>query len=269
MASDPPAEAIAALFPELAGDLAGTIWERNGVGMSASAVYRLTSPDGAVHHLKVAPRDAQGGELEAEAARLRWVRGHLPVPQVLRLAIGPEYVALLLSAIPGVMAFDACLHDDIPGLITTLAEGLCAIHALPVADCPFDERLAAKLPRAQARVEHGMVTIDELDEDHRQSPAALLALLRATPAPPEDLVFTHGDYCLPNILIDPQTRQITGFIDWSRAGIADRYQDLAIAARTIAHNLGPQWSQPFLAAYGLAKPDEAKLEYYRLLDEFF
>jgi aminoglycoside phosphotransferase len=55
----------------------------------------------------------------------------------------------------------------------------------------------------------------------------------------EDLVFTHGDYCLPNILIDKW--DIGGFIDWGRGGISD----------------------------GLESIDCSKIEYYRLLDEFF
>ena len=32
----------------------------------------------------------------------------------------------------------------------------------------------------------------------------------------EDLVFTHGDYCLPNVIIDGE--EVAGFVDWGRAG---------------------------------------------------
>ncbi|HEX2619173.1 MAG TPA: phosphotransferase, partial [Phototrophicaceae bacterium] len=87
----------------------------------------------------------------------------------------------------------------------------------------------------------------------------------------EDLVFTHGDYCTPNILINPETLTTTGLIDWGRAGIADRYQDLALAARSIDYNFGVDWIAPFFEAYGISSSevDETKVIFYKLLDEFF
>jgi aminoglycoside phosphotransferase len=85
----------------------------------------------------------------------------------------------------------------------------------------------------------------------------------------EDIVFTHGDYCLPNILIDHTHTQINGFIDWGRAGIADRYQDLALATRSLIYNFGPGWESLLWKEYGLETVDYGKLEFYQLIDEFF
>jgi aminoglycoside 3'-phosphotransferase-2 len=66
-----------------------------------------------------------------------------------------------------------------------------------------------------------------------------------------------------------QGLQVTGFVDCGRAGIADRYQDLALASRSIESNLGSRWSEAFFVNYGLPDPDGSKLDFYRLLDEFF
>jgi kanamycin kinase/aminoglycoside 3'-phosphotransferase-2 len=85
----------------------------------------------------------------------------------------------------------------------------------------------------------------------------------------EHLVLTHGDYCLPNVLLDSATLRISGFIDLSRAGLADRYQDKALATRSLAYNWGPGHEQALWKTCGLDKPDQEKLSFYLALDEFF
>ena len=81
----------------------------------------------------------------------------------------------------------------------------------------------------------------------------------------EDLVFVHGDYCLPNILL--KDGRLSGLIDWGFAGIGDRYLDFAAAVGTIRRNLGDEWIEPFFAEYGL-QPDAGRLAYFRRVLDF-
>ena len=99
--------------------------------------------------------------------------------------------------------------------------------------------------------------------------ADLFAELLATVPPNEDLVLVHGDFCLPNVLLDEQASRITGLIDCGRAGIGDRHQDLALAIRSLTYNLGPDAGSPLLHAYGRSIPDRATIEFFTVLDEFF
>ncbi len=72
----------------------------------------------------------------------------------------------------------------------------------------------------------------------------------------DDTVFCHGDYCLPNVLVDPGGRAV-GAIDWSDGGYADRRWDLATACWTIMFNLHSRdYIQPFYEGYGYAGPPE-------------
>ncbi|HEU0028740.1 MAG TPA: aminoglycoside 3'-phosphotransferase, partial [Ktedonobacterales bacterium] len=181
---------------------------------------------------------------------------------------------LLLSAAPGAMAQDANTPGDTSTLARALGEGLRRIHASPVADCPFDMRLAIRLTRAAWNIEVGLVDEPDVRANHSVSLLDLLHRLEATrpSEPPADLVFVHGDYCLPNILITSDAGDaphVSAFLDWGRAGISDRYQDLAIGARSLRHNLGPGWESTFFEAYGLADPDPVRMAYYEALDELF
>jgi aminoglycoside phosphotransferase len=144
------------------------------------------------------------------------------------------------------------------------------VHNVDIDDCPFDQRLEGQIELVEQRTYAGLVDEDNFDKERRGRRAIdlLEELKRARPAS-EDLVFTHGDFCLPNVIINLQQTEISGLIDWGRGGIADRYQDIALAARSLAYNFSPQWIPLLFEEYGLTEPDQEKLRYYQLLDEFF
>lgn len=244
------------------------------ISASGAAVYRIVDGLGATYYLKMASSDT-GRELNDEAARTAWLAKRLPVPQVLFAGEDAARHYLLTAALDGIDS--ATLATGYPGadmaqIARLLAEGLRQIHALPFADCPFDHRLARQIERARRRVESGAVDPSEFDEDWQgRTPGDLFAeFLQSQPAD-EDLIFAHGDYCLPNILFDELETggRVSGFIDLGRAGVSDRYRDLALCRRSLIRNCGPASVPHFFAAYGLPQPDEAKLIFYRMMDEFF
>lgn len=138
-------------------------------------------------------------------------------------------------------------------LVELMASGLRTIHALDPATCPFDAGLELRLMQARANVLNSLVDETDFDPERLSSTTAqdiLAALERERPAT-DDLVFTHGDYCLLNIIV--RDGMIGGFIDWGRAGVADRYNDLAIASRSIHYNLGPSTSSTFFRVTALSR----------------
>lgn len=250
--------------------LVGTSFQSVSNGLSGTLVFRSVRSDGSACFLKIADAAWQREELLAEKERLEWLQGRLPVPRVYAFSADEKRSFLLLSEIRGLESCDTSFERDVPTIVRLLAEGLRLIHGVEIANCPFDRRLDYAIALAKRRVEAGLVDEADFDEQRREMRANELfeTLIKSRPAV-EDVVFTHGDYCLPNILIEPSSLRIAGFIDWGRAGIADRYQDLALAARSLAYNFGPGWEPLLWEVYGLQTVDVEKIEFYKLLDEFF
>ncbi len=260
-------------LPDALRDLiAGRVWHENHVGLSGTRVFRLDGPDGdqgepGVLYLKISTSDTRN--LHRERDRLIWLRGKLPTPDVRFFVEEDDRQIMLMTAIPGLPSFDAQFEAEQPQrVIGILADGLRQIHALPLADCPFDRTVSALIVQAMTNVSMGRIDASGFDDLYQgRSIDDMLAEALATRPGSEDLVFAHGDYCMPNVLIRPDDVTLGGFVDWGNAGVGDRYLDLALAARSITYNWGAQWVAPFFAAYGIRRPDAGKITFYRLIDE--
>lgn len=231
--------------------------EEISVGNSRDHVYKIMREE--TFFLKV------GQELRAEHNKLLWLEGRLNVPRVLHYEIKGGLHYLLCSTVEGEMAHEADLPPQ--RLVELLAEGARQWHSLPTEECPFDCTIDVQIDLARRNMERGFVK-EEHFELHRQgrSVRELFADLLVNLPDREDLVVTHGDYCLPNVLLSGDN--LSGFVDVGRMGVSDRYTDLALCARSIAWNIGQRWIWPFMEAYGL-EMNAAKYNFYTLLDEYF
>lgn len=246
-------------MPLPCGRLTVMSWQPVATGRSGAVVSR---GPGVFRKEALDPRE----DLRAEAERLAWLGAHgIPVPEVL----DADRTFLLTREVAGRTAADHWPTESRPRVIDALARVTRDLHALPLEDCPFDRRLEVSIPEAM----EAQVDLADLDPERRGwSRERLVAELLSDRPEQEDLVVCHGDLCLPNVLVDPDSFAVTGVIDAGRLGIADRWTDLAIATRSLASPQNPQFgewaAQRYLTAYGVSL-DIQKCDYYRLLDEFF
>lgn len=240
--------------------------EQQAIGESRADVFRLRQDEGTDLFLKSEPLE-ELGELADEIERLRWLEQiKLPAPVVLDDVTENHRHWLLMTAVPG---RDLASASELSAeqIIKILATVLRTLHQVPVSLCPFDHSLEQRIARAQERMSAGLVDETDFDDERLgRSAEDVLAELLSTQPMTHDQVVTHGDACLPNFMA--ADAHFRGFIDCARMGISDRYQDLALAARSIERNLGQAWVKPFFELYGV-EPDEQRMKFYCLLDEFF
>ncbi len=209
-----------------------------------------------------------------EMHMMQWLSGKIPVPDVLCTEKYHRLDYLLMTRLPGVMACDAYYLARPKELTAILAEGLKMLWSVKDTGCGYNCNLYKKLRMAHHNVRHDKVDLDSrvfamLGEKRFVSPEHLFNWLLEH-RPEEEPVLSHGDFCLPNIFI--QNGKISGFVDLGRAGIADKYQDIALCYRSLRQNCKkfPEAFDPDCLFEMLdIKPDWEKIRYYILLDELF
>jgi streptomycin 3"-kinase len=258
---------------EGSGDLDPSVsdaWNEIHGGESRARVF--VRVDG-LQYAKLVTRD-RTAELRAERDRCTWAQAHgVPGPAVLSWHANESGARLVTSAVPGVPAH----HIDAerarmvwPRIIVAVRE----LHGMDVADCPFDRGTGQMLTLARDVVARDAVETAFLRPEQRTStPRALLDdLEQQLPLrrlqEKNDRVVCHGDLCLPNIMVDPVSLDVTGFVDLGRLGTADRHADLSL----LLTNAGDTWpdhahalTEMLLARYG--RPvDGDRLEFHLCLD---
>lgn len=213
------------------------VWQNEAGGLTGRTVA------GPPRFVKWNP-PGSGESLADESERLRWLAGRHPVPRLVSYHHDRDGEILVTEAVEARSAVDDHWRAEPKTAIGAIATGLRRLHALDVADCPFDWGVAQRLATAVAA---GVPIADDLGE-----------------APPIDhLVICHGDPCSPNTLIDDHGR-FAGTVDVGRVGKADRWADLAVATMALSWNYADYDEQWFWDSYGIA-PDATRIGYYRRL----
>jgi aminoglycoside phosphotransferase (APT) family kinase protein len=183
-------------------------------------------------------------EVRREAAILAAVKEVATVPTPVPVLCQPDEGFLAYPKVPGIPLAQLPLPWRIPpGFGARLGDFLARLHAFPLDRArriveydvwPLSEWLAAAVQEFAAVAHH-------VPEAHHGAIERFLAA--ATPAEPHEFVFCHNDLGIEHILVDPETREITGVIDWADAAIADPAIDFARLYR----DLGPSILDAFRA----------------------
>lgn len=248
--------------------LSGYDWQEVNIGWSSSKIYKLKREKNSNLFLKI---NKCSGDLffNHEYDLLKWLKGKISVPDVVYHSNNSEYEFLLLTEIPGKVSYEVFSKSDIENNLKVLAKGLQIFHALPIAGCPNEIDINKMIQHAKERLEQGLINNENFDVRWKyKTPNELFEDIKRLKPKEIDKVVTHGDYCLPNVLI--KSNELSGFVDLGSAGINDRYYDLAAISWSISYNFGQKWLPYFFEQYGINydEIDRERILFYQMLNEF-
>ena len=170
-------------------------------------------------------------------------------PEVVKYHTG-ERDWLLTARVPG----EDCTHADYLAdpkrLCDLLAQKLRELHETDCTDCPISDHTANYLSTAAQNFEAGTYDTSLFPDNwgYRTAEEAWQTLQEGKHMLKSDTLL-HGDYCLPNVMLD--NWRFSGFIDLGNGGVGDRHVDLFWGAWTLSFNLHTdEYRQRFFDAYG-------------------
>ena len=202
------------------------------------------------YYLKRAPK----GSLQREAEMTRYFHAKGLAANVLWYE-SDKLDWLLTERVVG----EDCTHriylDDPKRLCDTTATLLRALHETDFEGCPIPDHTARYLHTVRENYQEGMFDPSLATDDCRfQTAEEAWNIVARYGHLLECNTLLHGDYCLPNIMLDEWRH--SGFIDLGNGGVGDRHVDLFWGAWTLLFNLGTdRYRDRFYDAYGRDRID--------------
>ena len=194
------------------------------------------------------------GTLAAEAKMTSYFHSKGLGAQVLHYSTG-EVDWMMTSRVAGEDCTHAMYRAEPERLCDLLAQKLRELHEMDAGDCPVQDRMSGYLALAEDNYRTGNYDKSAFPDSfgYRTADEAY-AVLQAGRGALKNEVLLHGDYCLPNIMLDGW--RFSGFIDVGNGGIGDRHVDLFWGAWTLWFNLKTNaYRDRFFDAYGRDKVD--------------
>ena len=195
------------------------------------------------------------GTLQQEAQMTRYFHEKGLATKAL-LDYHDDYDWLLTERVVGEDLTHAQYLEQPERLCDCLAERLRMLHETSFEGCPVQDRMGAYLALAETNYQTGHYDHSAFPDSfgYRNEEQAYAALQAGKHALKNE-VLLHGDYCLPNIMLDDW--RFSAFIDLGNGGVGDRHVDLFWGAWTLYFNLKTdQYRNRFFDAYGRDVIDE-------------
>lgn len=217
-------------------------------------VYFIDKDDG--YYLKI----NRAGELKKEATLTNYFNTKGLGANVIHYSTDNESDFLLTDAVKG----EDCTHhiylENPKKLCDIIATRLRILHDTDFELCPVQNRTAEYLALADQNYKSGNYDKSAFPDSfgYKSAEEAYAVLKDGRDGLHSDTLL-HGDYCLPNIMLN--NWNFSGFIDLGNGGVGDRHIDVFWGIWTLWFNLKTNdYAKRFIDAYGRDKIDISLLK---------
>ena len=227
----------------------------------AARVYYLEKDAG--FYLKTAPK----GTLQREADLTAFFHSKGLGARVLHYETADRDF-LLTARIVGEDCIDPMYLSDPKRLCDTTAVLLRSLHETDFSGCPVPNRTGEYLARARENYEKQAYDMALFPDNWGYAtPEEAWRVVAENGKYLQNDTLLHGDYCLPNIMLN--NWNFSGFIDVDSGGVGDRHVDLFWGLWSLQFNLKTDFYRDrFLDAYGRDKVEEEKLRTVAAVEVF-
>ena len=204
-------------------------------------------------------KEAPEGTLQKEAQMTAFLHARNLSAEVLYYGTHEDRDYMVTRRIPG----GDCTHpeylSDPRKLCDRTAELLRELHEISTDGCPVMDRNRTYRETVKKGFDGhsyesdlfaGLFAFASFEEARRAAEEGFSLMKKE--------VLLHGDYCLPNIILDHWA--FSGFVDVGNGGIGDRHIDILWGIWTLHYNLHTlQYTDRFMDAYGRDKVEPEKL----------
>jgi len=232
-------------------------------GMSAAEVIKCHSDNEGLFIKSIDVKYANTTySVKREQEIMQWLQGKLKVPRIFDFGSECNREYMIMSELQGIHIDD--FEDNPDEYVIHLANCIKLIQSVDISDCEFDSSLNVRLDELKWLIDNNLASLDDWEDTTIFTDPHELYQWLCDNKPSEDLVFSHGDITA-NFFVNGSDYF---FYDMGRAGIADRWMDIAFCVSNIREFEDRKYEDRFFELLNI-KPDYKKIEYFILLDEMF
>jgi aminoglycoside phosphotransferase len=210
-------------------------------------------------------------ELKREYENINALTGYLPLAEIISFTDDSHCATMITRKIDGKPMHECWRDMGRPQLVEILSDVLRTLWLVkPNVIVNLTPALAQELADIGGLIKQRQIN----EEDFAQrsggtSVTTAWELVNRTAKLQDNAYLSHGDLCLPNIIVTPQ--HTWALIDWGKGGKGDRYRDLAALKGSLERNVDTTIFNEVLAAINIHQQDLdfEKIDFYKLMDIFW